>query len=169
MKLFLPFLLFLCSTAFAQKLTIKKTVDKMDGAEYYTASKGLKAVKDAKKWFLIEPIIKKNDENKVECTGLFIKFSGIGACNENDVLDFLFEDGNKLKIKAWNQFACKNNSGFFIDSTNALGECLTSIKLLNKAIKSIRFSNGKTYDNLTVDLPPKDKNYFIELNTALNN
>jgi len=141
----------------------------MDGEVYYSASKGLKAVKDAKKWFLIEPIIKKNEEDKVECTGLFIKFSGIGACNQNDVLDFLFEDGSRLQIKAWNQFGCKSNSGFFIDSTNALGECLTSIKLLNKAVKSIRFSNGRTHDNLTVDLPLKDRNYFVELNEALGN
>jgi len=169
MKLLLPLLLLLCSTAFAQKLTIKKTVDKMDGSEYYTASKGLKAVKDAKKWFLVEPIIKKNEEDKIECSGLFIKFSGIGSCNANDIMDFLFEDGKKLKIKAWNPFACKNNSGFFIDSADQLGDCLTSIKLLNKPIKSIRFTNGKSYDNLTVDLPAKDKNYFIELNAALKN
>jgi hypothetical protein len=169
MKPLLPLLLFLCTNAVAQKLTIKKTVDKMDGSEYYSASKGLKAIKDTKKWFLIEPIFKKNDENKIECSGLFIKFSGIGACNENDVMDFLFEDGDKLKIKAWNQFACKNNSGFFIDSANSLGDCLTSIELLNKPVKSIRFSNGKTYDNLTVDLPLKDRSYFVELNAALKN
>jgi len=41
--------------------------------------------------------------------------------------------------------------------------------LLNKSVKSIRFSNGKTYDNLTVDLPIKDQGYFIELNAALKN
>jgi hypothetical protein len=169
MRLILPLLLLVCSNAFSQKLTINKRIDKMDGAEYYSASKSLKLSSPSKKWFVIEPIIKKNDENNIECTGLFIKFSGIGACNENDELDFLFEDGSKLKIKAWNQFACKNNSGFFIDSTDALGGCLASIKLLNKPIKSIRFSNGKTYDNLTVDLLLKDRNYFVELNAALNN
>lgn len=141
----------------------------MDGTEYYVASKSLKLTSPTRKWFTIDPIIKKNDDSEIECTGLFIKFYGVGACNENDVLDFLFADGSKLKIKAWNRFACKNNSGFFIDSTDALGGCLTSIKLLNKPIKSIRFSNGKTYDNLTVDLPAKDRNYFAELNAALNN
>jgi hypothetical protein len=149
-------------------LTIKKTIDKMDGTEFYFASKGLKVVKDAKKWFLVEPIIKKNDADKIECTGLFIKFSGIGACNQNDELDFLFADGSKLKIKAFNQFACKNNSGFFIDSTDALGGTLTSINLLNKPVRSIRFTNGKTYDNLTVDLPVKDHGYFMELHSALS-
>jgi hypothetical protein len=169
MKLILPLLLLACSTTFAQKLIIKKTVDKMDDSEHYIASKSLKLTGSTKAWFSIEPILAKNDSNKIECTGLYITYSGIGACNENDVLDFLFEDGGKLKIKAWNQFACKKTSGFFIDPSNALGECLTSIKLLNKPIKSIRFSNGRTYDNLSVDVLPKDRNYFVELNAALGN
>lgn len=167
MKLLLPLLLLLCSNAFAQKLTIKKEIDKIDDSEHYVASRSLKLISPTKKWFSIDPILAKNDSNKIECTGLYITYSGIGACNENDVMDILFTDGKKHKIKAYNQFHCANSSAFFVDKT--MGDCLTEISLLNKPIKSIRFTNGKTYDNLTVDLPLKDQGYFMELNLALKN
>lgn len=169
MKPLLPILLLICSTAFSQKLTIKKTIDKMDDSEHYVASKTLKLIGSKRGWLTIEPILAKNDSDKIICTGLYITFSGIGACNENDAMDILFVDGKKIKIKAHNEFHCNNTSAFFIDKNNSLGECLTDISLLNKSVKSIRFMNGKTYDNLTVDLPAKDKNYFIELNAALGN
>lgn len=165
MKPLLPLLLLLCSNAFAQKLTIKKEVDKMDDTEHYVVSRSLKLVSPTKKWFSIDPILTRNDSNKIECTGLYITYSGIGNCNENDVMDFLFTDGKKLKIKAFNQFHCNNTSAFFIDKS--MGETLTDISLLYKPVKSIRFTNGKTYDNLTVDLPLKDQGYFVELNLAL--
>ena len=169
MKLILPLLLLVCSNAIAQKLTIKKQIDKMDDSENYVASRPLKLTSLTKKWFAIDPILTKNDSNKIECTGLYITYFGIGACNESDAMDILFTDGKKIKIKAYNQFHCDNTSAFFIDKSNSLGECLTDISLLNKSVKSIRFSNGKTYDNLTVDLPIKDQGYFIELNAALKN
>jgi hypothetical protein len=165
MKLLLPLLLFLCTNSFAQKLTIKKEVDKMDDTEHYVASRSLKLVSPTKKWFSIDPILAKNDSNRIECTGLYVTYSGIGKCNENDIMDILFTDGKKLKIKAYNQFHCNNTSAFFIDKT--MEESLTGISLLNKPIKSIRFMNGKTFDNLTVDLPLKDQGYFVELNLAL--
>ncbi len=169
MKLLLPLLLLLCSNTFAQKLTIKKEIDKMDDSEHYVASRSLKLISPTSKWFTIDPILAKNDSNKIECTGLYITYSGIGKCNENDIMDILFVDGKKIKIKAYNQFHCANTSAFFIDKSNTLGECLTDISLFNKPIKSIRFMNGKTYDNLTVDLPSKDQGYFMELNLALKN
>lgn len=158
-------LLLICSNAFAQKLSIKKVIDKMDDSEHYVASRSLKLVSPTKKWFAIDPILAKNDSSKIECTGLYITYSGIGACNENDVMDILFTDGKKLKIKAFNQFHCGNTSAFFIDKS--MGECLTDVALLAKPIKSIRFTNGKTYDNLTVDLPPKDQGYFVELQSVI--
>lgn len=169
MKPLLPLFLLVCSTAFSQKLTIKRTIDKMDDSEHYVASKSLKLIGSTRGWLTIDPILAKNDSNKIECTGLYVIFSGIGACNENDVLDILFVDGKKMKVKAYNEFHCNNTSAFFIDKSNSLGECLADISSLNKAVKSIRFMNGKTFDNLTVDLPTKDKNYFIELNAALKN
>ena len=168
MKLLLPLLLLLCSHTFAQKLTIKKEIDKMDDSEHYVASRSLKLISPTKKWFTVDPILSKNDSGKIECTGLYITFSGIGACNENDVMDILFVDGKKIKIKAYNQFRCNKTSAFFIDKNNSLGDCLTDISILNKPIKSVRFMNGKTYDNLTVDLPLKDQGYFIELQSALS-
>lgn len=165
MKPLLPLLLLLCLNSFAQKLSIKKQIDKMDDSEQYVASRSLKLVSPTKKWFSIDPILAKNDSNKIECTGLYIIYSGIGACNENDVMDVLFTDGKKLKIKAFNGFHCNNSSGFFVDKTNS--ETLTDISVLNKPVKSIRFTNGKTYDNLTVDLPLKDQGYFMELQSAI--
>jgi hypothetical protein len=137
----------------------------MDDTEHYVASRSLKLVSPTKKWFSIDPILAKNDSNRIECTGLYVTYSGIGKCNENDIMDILFTDGKKLKIKAYNQFHCNNTSAFFIDKT--MEESLTGISLLNKPIKSIRFMNGKTFDNLTVDLPLKDQGYFVELNLAL--
>lgn len=168
MKLLLPLLLFLSSNSFGQKLTIKKEVDKMDDSEHYVASKSLKLISPTKKWFAIDPILAKNDSNKIECTGLYITYSGIGACNENDVMDILFVDGKKIKIKAYNEFHCNNSSAFFIDKANSLGETLTDISILNKPIKSIRFMNGKTFDNLTVNVPLKDQSYFMELQSAIS-
>jgi hypothetical protein len=165
MKPLLPLLLLVCSSSFAQKLTIKKQVDKMDDSEHYTASRSLKLVSPTKKWFAIDPILAKDDSNEIVCTGLYITYSGIGACNENDVMDILFTDSKKLKIKAYNQFHCGNTSAFFIDKS--MGDCLADISQLVKPIKSIRFTNGKTYDNLTVDLPLKDQGYFIELQSAI--
>lgn len=165
MKPLLPLLLLLCLNSFAQKLSIKKEVDKMDDSEHYVVSRSLKLASPTKKWFAIDPILAKNDSNKIECTGLYITYSGIGKCNENDVMDFLFADGKKLKIKAFNQFHCSNSSAFFIDKS--MGETLTDISLLAKPIKSIRFTNGKTYDNLTVDLPLKDQGYFGELQAII--
>lgn len=140
----------------------------MDDSERYVASRSLKLVSPTKKWFTIDPILTKNDSNKIECTGLYITYFGIGKCNENDVMDILFTDGKKIKIKAYNQFHCANSSAFFIDKSNSLGETLTDISVLNKPIKTIRYMNGKTYDNLTVDLPLKEQGYFMELQSALS-
>jgi len=168
MKLLLPLFLLLCSTAYTQKLTIKKEIDKMDDSEHYAASRSLKLISPTKKWLTVDPILAKNDSNKIECTGLYITYSGIGACNENDVMDILFIDGKKIKIKAYNEFHCNNSSAFFVDKANSLGETLTDISILNKPIKSIRFMNGKTFDNLTVNVPLKDQNYFMELQSALS-
>lgn len=151
---------------FSQSLTIKRTIDKMDDSEYFEASKSLKLVGASNKWFVIEPMLAKNDSNKIECRGLYIRFSGIGSCNDNDVMDFLFMDGSKLKIKAFNEFHCKGTSAFIV--SNVFSESLQSISALNKPIKSIRFTNGRTFDNLTVDVPAKDKKYFIELQSAIN-
>lgn len=166
MKLLLPLLLFFCSISYSQ-ITIKKVVDKMDDSESYAASKNLKLIGNNKKWFIIRPMLDKNDSNKIVCKGLYISYSGIGNCNENDVMDFLFIDGTKLKINAFNGFRCKNSSAFIIDKDNTLGESLTDISILSKPIKSIRFMNGRTFDNLTVDLPEKDRKYFIELQAAI--
>lgn len=137
----------------------------MDDSEHYVASRALKLMHTTSKWFSIDPVLAKNDSNKIECTGLYIAYSGIGACNEDDVMDFLFADGKKIKIKAFNGFHCNNSSGFFVDKTNS--ETLTDISVLNKPIKSIRFTNGKTFDNLTVALPLKDQGYFVELQSAI--
>jgi hypothetical protein len=166
MKRFITLIVILLSiNGYGQSGFIKHSLDKMDGSENYTFSKQLKVMSGSTKWFIIEPILQKNDSNKIVCSGLYIKFKGIGACNDNDVMDFLFTDGQKLKIKAWNQFACDNTSAFFIDKSNTLGDCLISIVLLNKSIKSIRFMNGRSFENLTADII--DKNYFLDLNSVL--
>src|SRR5690349_10426032 len=132
----MPLFLIISSLSFGQNLTIKKVVDKMDDSEHFVTSKNLKLANPTKKYFTIEPIISKNDSNKLVCTGLYITYSGIGACNENDVMDFLFMDGKKLKIKALNEFHCNNTSAFFVDKTN--NETLIDISELNKPVKSIR-------------------------------
>lgn len=168
MKLLLPLFVLICSATYGQKLSIKKEVDKMDDSEHYIASRSLKLISPTKKWFAIDPILAKNDSNKIECTGLYITYSGIGKCNENDVMDILFTDGKKLKIKAYNEFHCNNSSAFFVDKSNSLGETLTDLSILNKPIKAIRFMNGKTFDNLTVNVTLKDQSYFMELQSALS-
>lgn len=140
----------------------------MDDSEHYVASRPLKLISPTKKWFAIDPILAKNDSNKIECTGLYITYSGLGKCNENDAMDILFTDGKKIKIKAYNEFHCNNSSAFFVDKSNSLGETLTDISILNKPVKAIRFMNGKTFDNLTVNVPLKDQSYFMELQSALS-
>lgn len=162
--IFAAAVILISSAAFSQSAYIKHSVDKMDGSESYTFSKRLKFISGTK-WFAIDPILTKDESSKIKCTGLYITYSGIGSCNENDEMDFLFGDGSKMKIKAWNRFGCKNNSAFFIDSANIMGDCLTDINLLNKPMQSIRFTNGRTYDNMTANT--LDKNFFVELNSVL--
>jgi hypothetical protein len=49
---------------------------------------------------------------KPKINGFILKNIGIGNCDENDSLIFLFEDDTKLEISMWNKFNCESKAYF---------------------------------------------------------
>jgi hypothetical protein len=78
----------------------------------------------------------------------------IGSCDENDVLIILFEDDTKITLTAWNKFNCEGNA-YFDFSDSQLTELST------KKVNTIRFSNGRSHESLTVTLKEDEKDYFV--------
>jgi len=115
------------------KVTIIKEQDEMDDRVfYYTSSDIVVADETKKKGFRIEPYINKD----VKFTDLNVKMVGLGNCNENNELIFLFENGNKIKLTSWNDFNCEGYSFFSIGKSE--------MEMLKKhKISKIRLTNGK--------------------------
>ena len=125
-------------------------VDEMSGKKYTVVNKNLVVFNEgATKGFSITPFVK---NNKVEM--LVIKAVNFNGCNENDELIFLFENGERLVMKSWNKFNCEGKAYYSLDKTQ--------INLLNSnRISKIRFTSGKSYDNVTGE--PSMSDYFIKL------
>lgn len=161
------FLLLAClvvSYTYAQvdttKFYIRHSKDEMTDQSHYYASYRLICVsEDNTKAFGVWPTfdVKKG---KLAYTGLIVKSAGIGNCVEKGDLIFLFEDGSKVNLKAWSDFDCEGVSYF-----DLYGKGLPQ---LTKRLKAIRFTNGGTYDSYTHQVPEENRNYFIEVQQALN-
>ena len=133
------------------KRTIK-LVDQMDDKIYFAANGFGLVDKVASTGFRIDPSI--NDEGVLE--GANVKSVGIGNCVDEATLIFLFEDGEKFKSTAWSGFDCEGIS-YFTFSKEQL-EKLSSTKL-----KTIRFTNGHSFESQTSDVPEEHKDCFIEV------
>lgn len=137
---------------------IEHCKDKMTDKEYYFAEKKLICANDAKtKGFTITPNFKAEDGSVVN-NGFLCKNVNIGSCDENDTLIFLFDDSSKMTLSMWNKFNCEGN--VYVDFSSDELEMLKT-----KKVSVIRFSNGRTYDNLTYTLKPTEQDYFIRVYT----
>ena len=161
-RLLLVALLTLSTLGFGQNnLNLLYSKDVMTDKEYISSSKTLLCSDDGKKGFFIEVLF--NIKNGVVSYSTFYtKSSGVGGCMENDELIFLFEDDTKLVVKSWQKFNCKGTSYF-----DLYGKLITN---LNKKIKAIRLTNGRSFESFTYLLKTEDeKNYFIYINELLVN
>ena len=96
----------------------------------------------------------KADKGGIKNGGFMCKNVNIGSCDENDSLIILFEDDTKITLTAWNKFNCEGNA-YFDFSESQLTELST------KKVNTIRFSNGRSYESLTVTLKEDQKDYFV--------
>lgn len=137
---------------------IEHCIDKMTDKEYFFSQKKLICSNPEKtKGFILIPNFKSvNDTltvNGISCENIFI-----GSCDEKDSLIFMFDDETKITLASWNAFNCEGNSYYDVNEEQFA-------QLSTKKIKSIRFSNGYTYDSLTYSLKPTEKNYFLRAYT----
>ena len=160
-KLLLSFMLLISLSVFSQTknpFVIQHCKDKMSEKEYYFAEKKLICSNAEKtKGFTITPSFKTSD-GKLVNNGFNCKNVNIGACDEKDELIFLFEDDTKITMTSWNKFNCDGNAYFYF-SEDQLNQ------LSSKKVSAIRFTNGRTFDNLTYSLKETEKDYFVRAYT----
>jgi hypothetical protein len=156
-KLLLNFVLLISLSAFSQTTTpfiIEHCKDKMTDKEYFFSQKKLICANPEKtKGFTISPNFKSVDGKMVN-NGFMCKNVNIGSCDENDSLIILFEDDTKVTLTSWNKFNCDGNA-YFDFTESQLSE------LSSKKVGTIRFSNGRSYESLTVALKQDQKDFFI--------
>lgn len=101
-------------------------------------------------------------KSKLKYKGLFFKVEGIGSCFEHDDIIILFEDGTKYTATSWNDFNCSGDSYF-----DPYGK---DLELLNKRVKAIRFTNGRSSDEYTHYVAGDDATVFMKnVDAILNN
>tara|TARA_R110000868_G_scaffold131960_3_gene342352 strand:- start:116 stop:634 length:519 start_codon:yes stop_codon:yes gene_type:complete len=154
--------LMISANVYAQKeYKIKLCKDAMTDKEYAFGSKYILCTSsDNKKGFSVS--VSWNIVNgEVTYSGLIVKSIGIGTCNEKDKLIILFDDGTKYSSISWNDFNCDGNSYFDLQRADYETIC-------HGSMSAIRFTNGRSFDDLTYTLTT-DKDYFIQVKNALAN
>jgi hypothetical protein len=158
-KLLLNLALLISLSAFSQTskpFTIEHCKDKMTDKEYYFPEKKLICANVEKtKGFTISPNFKA-DNGTMSNAGFICKNVNIGSCDENDSLIILFEDQSKITLNSWNKFNCDGNAYF--DFTDSELEQLST-----KKVNTIRFTNGRSFESLTITLKQEQKDYFIRV------
>jgi hypothetical protein len=156
-KLLLNFVLLISLSAFSQTTTpyvIEHCKDKMTDVEYYFPKRKLICANPEKtKGFTVTPSFKA-EKGSMKNNGFLCKNVNIGSCDENDSLIILFEDDTKITLTAWNKFNCDGNA-YFDFNENQLTELST------KKVNSIRFTNGRSYESLTIVLKEDQRDYFV--------
>ncbi|WDF45248.1 hypothetical protein PQ459_10090 [Chryseobacterium sp. KACC 21268] len=138
-------------------LTITSKFDEMDGTKIFIPSHYLFLKNDNESSFInIKPVIEEN----LSTPYFMIEITNIGSCFENDEVDFLFENKNKLKLNSFSSYNCSGNSAFILSEENK--EILSK----NKIIK-FRFTNGRSGENSTFELKNKNQSYFIDFFDAM--
>jgi len=160
-KLFFNLVMLTSLSAFSQTttpFTIEHCKDKMTDKEYYFPEKKLICANTEKtKGFTISPNFKAKNGGMIN-SGFICKNVNIGSCDENDSLIILFDDDTKITLNAWNKFNCDGNAYF--DFTDSELE-----ELSTKKVSTIRFTNGRSYESLTISLKQEQKDYFIRVYT----
>ena len=156
-KLLLQFVLLTSLSGFSQTSTpfvIEHCKDKMTDKEYYFTQKKLICANPEKtKGFTVLPNFKA-ENGGMKNNGFMCKNVNIGSCDENDSLIILFDDDTKITLTAWNKFNCEGNAYFdFSDSQ------LTDLS--TKKVNTIRFTNGRSYESLTITLKQDERDYFV--------
>ena len=137
---------------------IEHCIDKMTDREYFLSTKNFVGANTQKtQGFVITPSFKSVNGNMVQ-NGFILKNIGIGNCDENDGLIFLFNDDTKLEITMWNKFNCESKAYFNLTESDL--EMLKS-----KKVTAIRFNNGYTYNSLTYNLKKEEQGFFINVYT----
>ena len=160
-NLLLSFMMLISLSVFSQTtapFAIEHCKDKMTDKEYYFPQRKLICANTEKtKGFTISPNFKSAD-GKIVNNGFMCKNVNIGSCDEKDNLIILFEDDTKITLTSWNKFNCDGNAYFnFTDSELS--------ELSTKKVTTIRFSNGRSYESLTVPLKEDQKDYFVRAYT----
>jgi hypothetical protein len=147
------------STNADTSLKIVKEVDVMEGKTYYYPNNKLLVSEDGKKGFLAYLSLSKDGEG-FKYSGIVIKAAQIGSCHEKSYLTVLFDDDTKIKLMMWNDFNCEGK--IYLDLYSK------QLSELNKPIKTIRLTNGRTYDEFTMNITGKDKYYFMDCISLIN-
>jgi len=137
---------------------IYRETDQMSGKSYlFTTRDFVVANETSKLGFIVSPIIR--DDLSVVVSVLMV---GLGACNENDEIIVLFENGAKLVKKSWKPFNCSGEAYFtFTERESDL--------LRTYPMHKIRMTNGRTYKSYTGEVHPRDRRYFIQVFHCLDN
>ena len=142
-----------------EMLSIAHMKDDVSGEEYRGMSRSLIA-KEGKDGFGIQIVIKKKGDSYY-ADNIMMNVKGVGSCQEDNTVYFLFDDGTKEKLKMWNDFNCDGDAYFRLNES--------ILAKLSKPIKTIRIENGRTFDTYDSNLTGQDKNYFIEVSEAIKN
>lgn len=136
-----------------------KDIDEMSEKTYIYPSRNFVVANETKSiGFIVDCYI----NQKGEFGFLTITMVNIGSCNENDEIIILFENGEKITKKSWNDFNCEGNSYFNLTKDEI--ELLRTVPL-----SKIKVTNGRTYDSFTEEVKEKDRRYFIQIFYALDN
>jgi hypothetical protein len=128
----------------------------MTDKEYFLSTKNFVCTNTQKTQGFVITNSFKGVDGKLQQNGIILKNIGIGSCDENDELIFLFEDDSKITITSWNKFNCDGKAYFsFSDSNYDL--------LKSKKVKAIRFKNGYSYESLTYSLTKEEQSFFVNV------
>ena len=86
---------------------------------------------------------------------------GLGNCYEDNKMIILFKDGSKITLTSWNKFNCDGDAYFSLNAQERLS-------LSTLPIKTIRITNGYTYESITVS-EGYNKRYFIQAFYCIDN
>ena len=138
---------------------IQKQVDEMTDKSYAFPSRKIVCIDEVNKRGFNVSFFMDVVNGKCLTSDLQVKTVGIGTCNENNTIVFLFADDTKLSLKSWNKFNCEGDSWFRV--INSEKEKLSTTK-----IKKIMVENGRSFESYTHELK-EDKDFFIQLDVAV--
>lgn len=106
--------------------------------------------------------IKPNFHNDL-IVGISVYTYNLGSCNENNRLEIILENNELIAIKALNDYNCNKWFNFWFEGAFGSDKVEQYDKIKNNKIKSIRVTNGYTYDSYEFDVPLMYKDYFIRI------